>query len=51
MFAASKQEGDRGNTPTHTGSCIAIRDTELVRLSHFSFMQLCDLHPRSILEM
>jgi CRP-like cAMP-binding protein len=49
MFAASRQKGDK--VPTHAGSCIAIRDTELVRLSHFSFMQLCDLHPRSILEI
>ena len=64
MFASSV--GARGNSAssssglvgkshdplaTHKGSCIAIRDTELVRLSHFSFMQLCDQHPRSILEI
>jgi lysophospholipid hydrolase len=48
---SSRGRGDAASSSRHKGACVAIRDTELVRLSHFSFMQLCDMHPRSILEI
>lgn len=41
----------KGKHVKHNVSCLAIRDTELVRLSRYSFLQVTKTHPLSILEI